>query len=318
MNNLPEIKNPLTNGKIIKTDCPIKEYLDSKGDENQPILSRGDLCEISTCPARWQKGYQEPDRRVPAVEFGSLFDCLLLQPERFDEYYMTAPTEYTNSKKQVVPWTWKSSTCRDWREEQEFKGFLVCSDEDLLDAAAAVKALREHPDLGKQTCRLLKQSQHQVFVISEYHDENTGLVVPVKCLTDIVPDVSDGEFGKSLFDLKTARSAHPAAWTKAVFEGDYHVQAAINLDCHNAIAGSDRCDFRHLIVENFAPWEPARRFITQEFITLGRLKYLKALQTYCQCVESGRWPTYHDPAAMVLLDGYEATSPLPWMVGRDA
>ena len=311
-----EIKNPLSNGKVIATDCTIKQYLDSKGEGAERILSRGDLCEIATCPARWRKGYREPDRRIPSVEFGSLFDCLLLQPKRFEEYYKLAPAEYTNSKKQTAPWTWKSSTCRDWRDEQEAKGFLVCSGDDLLDSKAAVKALLEHPNLGEQTRRLLDHSQHQVFVIAEYHDDATGIVVPVKCLTDIVPEVSDAEFGKSLFDLKTARSAHPAAWKKAVFESDYHVQAAINMDCHNAIEGSDRCDFRHLIVENFAPWEPARRFITSEFVQLGRMKYLGALQKYCECVANDYWPSYSDPNALKLLDGYEATAPEAWMIGK--
>lgn len=318
MNDLPQIKNPLTNGQIVKTDCPIKEYLDSKGGENgdPSILSRGDLCEITTCPARWHKGYTEPDRRLPSVEFGSLFDCLLLQPNRFEEYYMMAPENYINSKKQTVPWTWRSSICRDWRDTQEAKGYQVCSGEDLLDSKAAVKALLDHPDLGDQTRRLIEHSTHQVFVLAEYHDEATGIVVVVKCLTDIVPAVEDPEFGKSLFDLKTGRSAHPVAWKKAVFEGDLHVQAAINLDCHNAIDGSDRCDFRHLIVENFRPWEPARRFITSEFLAMGRMKYISALRTYCECVANDHWPSYHDPNALTLLDGYEATAPESWMIGK--
>lgn len=316
MTELPETKNPLRNGRIIGADCPIKEYLDTKGEGDERILSRSDLCEITTCPARWRKGYVEPDRRLPSVEFGSLFDCLLLQPARFSEYYMLAPEFYTNSKSQVVPWTWKSSTCREWREDQEAKGFQVCSNDDLFDSKSAVKALLDHPNLGEQTRRLLDHSQHQVFVIAEYHDDETGITVPIKCLTDIVPAESDPEFGKSLFDLKTARSAHPAAWKRAVFDGDLHVQAAINLDCHNAVEGTDRCDFRHLIVENFAPWEPARRFITQEFLKQGRLKYVTALRAYCRCVADDYWPGYSDPNALKLLDGYEATAPEPWMVGK--
>lgn len=316
MSELPEIENPLTNGKVIKVDCPISEYLASKGEGDAQILSRGDLQEIATCPARWRKGYVEPDRRAPSVEFGSLFDCLLLQPARFEQYYTLAPETYINSKKQSAPWTWKSSTCREWRDEQEAKGKLVCSSEDLIDSKAAVKALVEHPDHGEQTRRLLANSQKQVFIISEYHDDETGIIVPIKCLTDIAPATDDPEFGKSLFDLKTARSAHPLAWKKAVFDGELHMQAAINMDCHNACNGSDRCDFRHLVVENFSPWESKRYFVTNEFIQIGRLKYLTALKRYCKCVADNYWPGYQDPNAMILLDGYEATAPELWMIGR--
>lgn len=204
-----------------------------------------------------------------------------------------------------------------WRDERESEGLLVCTDAEMKEALGAMHDLLNHPDLGEQTQRLLKNSVHQVFVIAEYHDEATGLVVPVKVLTDIMPNVDDPEFGKSLFDLKTARSAHPIAWKKAVFDGDLHMQAAMNLDCHNAVSGApERLDFRHLIVENFTPWEPARRFITIEFVALGRLKYLMALKRYCECVANNYWPSYSDPNALKLLDGYEATAPEPWMIGK--
>lgn len=315
---LPEIKNPLTNGKIIKTDCTIKEYLASNGGENgEPIiLSRSDLCAIYDSPHKWHEsarlGIVEPDEHTANIEFGSLFDCLLLQPERFSEYYLLAPTTYETKKGETKDWTWKSSTCREWRDEQEAAGHLVCTQEALYEAKTAMVSLINHPDHGEQTNRLVVNSKHQVFVISEYHDDETGLVVPVKCLTDIVPDASDPEFGKCLFDLKTALTAHPRKWKRSVNDNNYHVQGAINLDCHQA-CGSDRVDFRHLIVENTAPWEPARHYLSQEFLTLGRLKYLTALRTYCRCVKSGVWPSY-SPAEMVLADGYEATSPEAFMI----
>lgn len=307
---------PLKNGKIVKTNCNIKEYLASKGGENgEPrILSRGDLCEIALCPSRWHNGYEEPDRRIPSVEFGSLFDCLLLQDDKFEEYYMIAPPTYRTSKGETKNWTWKSSTCRDWRQLQEENGFLVCSEEDLIDARAALKALLNHPGMGKRTERLIEGSQHQVFVIAEYKDEDTGMIVPVKCLTDIVPGPEDREFGTSLVDLKTARSAEPRSWAKAVFESNYHVQAAINLDCHNAVTDTVQRDmFRHLIVENFKPWEPAGRWLTHEYIDLGRQKYLSALKTYCRCVAENKWPSYCDPLAIDDA-GYDSCSPLPYMV----
>ena len=317
--NLPEVKSPLVNGRVIKTDCPVKEYLDSKGGENgEPrILGRSDLCAIALCPSKWHKGAVEEERPTPSIEFGSLLDCLLLQPLRFNEYYTLAPDTYTNSKKQVVPWTWKSSTCREWREEQEAAGNLVCTADKVLEAGNAVKALREHPEIGPQTVRLIEMSHHQVFVIAEYHDADTGMIVPVKCLTDIVPSVDDPEFGKSLFDLKTARSARSSIWSKVVYEQNYHVQGAINLDCHNAIVSSDRCDFRHLIVENEPPFEPGRECLQTEFITEGRKLYTDALSTYCKCVQSGKWPTYSpDPGQMVLGDGYRVTQMKPYMIGQ--
>src|ERR1017187_7201218 len=179
MRTIDSLKSPLVNGKVIRVDTPIKQYLDSKGGENgEPrILARSDLCSIYACPHKWLRagtmGKLEPDRPTPSMDFGSLVDCLLLQPARFVEYYLRAPRTYETKKGEVKDWTWKSSTCREWRDEQEAKGFMVCTEEKLADAYAALAELMENPKYGEQTKRLVANSEHQVFVISEYHDEET-------------------------------------------------------------------------------------------------------------------------------------------------
>ncbi len=323
MRIIDSLKSPLVNGRIIKSDCAIKQYLDSKGGgfSELNILSRSDLCAIFTCPHKWLRagamGKLEPDRPTPSMDFGSLVDCLLLQPARFVEYYLSAPRTYETKNGETKDWTWKSSTCREWRDEQEAKGFMVCTEEKLAEAKAALFELLNNPKYGVQTKRLIANSTHQVFVIAEYHDEETGLIVPVKCLTDIVPFAEDPEFGKCLFDLKTACDASPRKWARAVADNNYHVQAAINLDCHNAVAGTERIEFRHLIIENEAPWEPAFRFLSSggevDFVNAGRSKYLAALRTYCRCMKTKEWPSYA-PLGMVLADGYEAVDMQSWML----
>lgn len=304
--------NPFISGRIIKLDCPISEYLASKGDDKQAILSRSDLMEILNCPSKWRKGARPDDRRTWQSDFGSLVDCLLTQPKRFGEYYKIPPETYTNSKGATADWTWRSSTCRDWRDEQEDAGFLVCTAEEYDEAKNAIFSIGK--EYGDQLVRLIENSQKQVFCVAEYHDEATGIIVFVKTLTDLVPAANDVEFGKTLFDLKTARSAHPKAWKKSVFEDNLHVQAAMGLDCYCASTGELRNDFRHLIVENEPPYEPARRFLSSEFIGLGREKYVQALKLYCQCVKAGYWPSYKDETELTLPDGYECVSPEAWMI----
>lgn len=298
------MKNPLTNGRILKVDCSIKEYLAA------PFISRSDLCEISTCPERWHNGYRgDPDKRTPSTDFGSLLDCLLLQPHKIAEYYKHPPKTYIDSKKKETDWTWKSSTCRAWRDEQREAGFEVCSDEDLTEAKQALFALNRN----EQTVRLIEKSQHQVFAVADYHDKATDMVVTVKVLTDILPAANDPEFGTIVEDLKTAQSAHPKAWKRAVEKSDYHVQGAMNLDVHNAIEGNKRETFRHLIVENFSPWQSARRYLSPAFEDLGREKYVEALKTFCQCTKRGIWPGYADSHAVVVA-GYECVEPEAYMV----
>lgn len=311
------VKNPFVRSKLIKTDCDVREYLASTETENrEKILSRGDLVEIANNPWRWRAGYRRPDDRTPSKEFGSLFDCLLTQPSRFEDYYVMAPETYTNSKKQEAPWTWKSSTCREWRDTIEADGQLVCGKEDLAEAQAAIKGLKEHPEHGGQVSRLFEGAKTQVFCIAEYEDDATGIRVFVRTLSDLVPHPEDPEFGKTMFDIKTGASAHPRAWRRAVFDGNYHVQAALNLDAYTLATGEDRQDFRHLIVENYMPWTPAKRFLTSEFLEAGRTKVIHALRVYCECVSSGRWPSYTEAGATVLPDGFEACDVEAWMVGQ--
>ncbi len=311
---LPEIKSPLINGKIVKVDCPISEYLASKGDSGQVILSRSDLCEILNCPSKWRQGSRPQDRKTWQTDFGSLVDCLLTQPGRFHQYYKFSPQTYTpKGKKEEAPWTWKSSQCREWRDGIEASGLNVCSEDDHSEAQSAIRSLQKR--FGDQITRLLTYSKKQVFCIAEYQDDDTGISVHIKTLTDIVPAVDDDQFGKTLFDLKTCRSAHPRAWRKAVFEDDLHVQAAMNLDCYCAATGEDRLDFRHLIIENTPPYEPARRFLTTEFLTIGRKKYVDALKLYCRCASENDWPSYSDfdRDEIELDDGFRGCSPEAYM-----
>jgi len=294
--------NPLTNGRLVKIDCPISEYIQSRGDDKAPILSRSDLAAIASNPRKWKDGPRQDDRRTWQTDFGSLFDCFLTQQERFTEYYKVAPKLYDNSKKQTVPWTWKSSTCRDWREEQEQAGFQVCTEEDIDTAKKAVTRLFEEDK--EQMQRLFSTSKFQVFCMADYHDEDTGIDVTVKTMTDIVPALDNSDFPGCLVDIKTARSAAPRVWRWQVFECGYHIQAAMNLDVFTAATKEERNEFRHVIVENEPPFECARRFVTEEFLNLGRETYLLGLKRYCQCVKTGEWPGYITPFAMV-RNGFE-------------
>lgn len=316
MSERPETKNPFVSAKVIKTDCNISDYLNTKCEDGQIILSRGDLVEIANNPHRWRCGFRRPDDRTPSKEFGSLFDCLLTQPHKLDQYYTLAPESYENKKGETKPWTWKSSTCREWRDEIESGGKLVCGKEDLAEAQSAIKALIEHPKHGEQIKRLLSGATFQVFCISEYVDAASKMRVWVKTLTDLVPNVEDEEFGKTLFDIKTACTAHPKPWRRAVFDNNYHVQAALGLDAYTLATGEDRTDFRHLIVENFHPWEPAKRFLATEFIDAGRMKVANALKTFCECTKTGEWPGYYEYGQRTLADGFEACEVEAWMVGQ--
>jgi hypothetical protein len=242
---------------------------------------------FASCPNRWVHGFSFKD--TDATAFGSLIDCLLTSPDHFEKRYVERPATYPAGKRhpQViageiaegdpVPWSSAAKWCKEWTKQN--KGKEPVSADDMTDARAAVKRFKE----DKEIADLLNCSRKQVMCVAEYHDEETGLVVPTKCLIDLVPD-RDSRFGKDLADLKTIRSAAMRPWLRTIDDNCYDAQAAMNLDHFNAATGEDRFQFLFPLMENVFPFQPARRQLSPQFIEFGRTKYLHALRWYCQCL----------------------------------
>jgi hypothetical protein len=200
--------------------------------------------------------------------------------------------------------------CKDWKKDQEKAGREVIDSEELGDCADAMQRLMMDPRIS----HYLKISKRQVMVIAEYRDKQTGLVIPVKCLLDLEPDYNDQDYGRSLADYKTARNAAPREWMKAVREHSYDVQAAMSTDIHTTAMGEDRETWYHIVQENLFPWQPARRILSTNFVTLGRLVYTSALKKYAQCLATNVWPSWDD--ASEATNGWTVIDPEKYMLDR--
>jgi hypothetical protein len=308
------LKNPITNGKIVGT-VERDAYLGSQHPRGhlEFAMSRGELMEFNRCPHRWLMGYQSDETK--AQEWGSLIDCLVLTPERFDSEFAITPDEYPGTPKrksdpvEMKPWNKNADYCKEWAAERE--GLAIIKPDLHAEATAAVKTLLA----DEQIAVLVECSRKQVMVVGQYIDQETGLTVPLKGLIDLEPD-KESRFKDSLADLKTCNSASPFPWTRAVFEHGYHVQAALYLDLHNAATGEERTTFLHVLQESYAPWEVGKRLLSQEFIELGRLTYVSALRRYCACLAANSWPGY-DTEGKMIINGWNLTEPEAWMIGKE-
>lgn len=302
-----------------------------RGDADYP-MSPSALKEFGRCPSRWVAGYVSPESK--SKDWGSLVDCLVLTPALLPERYAVHPTHYdkrrmecpqcksvTDSKackackcdrvEKVTKeeWSWQSNTCQAWAEAN--KGKAIISPALFESAKQAATRLLADPVARE----FAAQSSTQVLVTGEWHDEATKLVVPVRCLIDLVPDRSS-EFAKSLGDLKTTRNAALLAFNRDVFANGYHIQAAFDLDLYVAATGEDRCNWCFLVSENFPPYEPAKRLMSESYLTLGRHDYTTLLRTYCRCLKAGHWPGYDDTDESV--QGWGLCEPSPWMESQTA
>lgn len=301
------MSNPLSNAKIIGAgiDPQVYHRQDSRRGDSLYVMSRGDLMEFARCPRRWLAGYQ--GNGSTSTEWGSLIDGLVLDGAKFGERFAVTPETYPDAKTgEQKPWTFQANYCKTWKKEHE--GMTVVKYAEMQTANEAVKVLKSNPVIVS----LLEQSAHQVMVVAEYHDKATGLVVPIKRLIDIVPN-KDSAFPKSLWDLKTAASAATHPWKRSVFDHSYHVQAAMDLDAYTAATGEDRVDYRHIVQENYEPWETDMCLLSAEFVELGRLQYQVALMNYSKCLSTNEWPGYE---AQQVIEGCRLIEPESFMLAR--
>ena len=311
----------IKNAKIVAVNAHSKDYHTQKvEDRGKPdyVMSSSDLRLFAPCPSKWKNGYELPASQ--SLEYGSLLDCLVLTPERFEETYALIPSTY---KKTVLkcpkcgsvtesptcrkckcereeateenPWSAKSETCQAWIEEQKQAGKEVVSQDDLTEANKAKARL-----LADEQCKLFLDScERQVWVKAEWHDEETGLVVPVQCLIDLVAR-PESPFPKSIGDLKSTKLAAIGAWSSWAHKVGYDIQAAWNTDLFVAASKREITNFCFLLSESAFPYEIGRRYMEQSLddpqdmgdIASGRRQYRKIMALYCQCVKRGVWPGY--------------------------
>lgn len=246
------------------------------------------LQEILRNARRWVRGYESPPS--PSQEFGDAFDCLLLTPQHWPLRFCITPATYTTKEGKQAKWRndKRNPEVAAWLDEHE--GLTVVDQKTNASVHGALARLKEDETLTD----LVNTSQHQVMVTAQWHDTETGLIVPLKCLIDIVPPPDHPVFGNSLFDTKTTRNASPKSFGSDAQRFRYDLQGAFYLDMHNAATGEARDSFGHLIVENYPPFEyrTPPPLLSLRFLNFGRLSYQAALAAYCQALTSGNWPSY--------------------------
>lgn len=331
------------NAKIIAKSVPQSQYQPQKFARGEPgfVMSSSALRLFDFCPSKWVRGYNPPANQ--SLEYGSLLDVVVLTPEQLKDVYAIQPETYettgmecptcktvADSKKcskckcdrvevkVSKPWSGQSATCRKWIEAQTKAGKEVCSASELADAQAAAKRLFDDPIIRDY----LNESDKQVWIAAEWHDAPTGLVVPVKCLDDLLPR-KDSEFFDGAGDLKSTKCAKKLAWERFAEHVGYNVQGAWNIDLiQAALPNERRHKFSFILSENHHPWEPSRELMEDDaesgeggLMANSRAKYRRMMGNYCQCLKHNKWPGYADTDEA--SDGWNVWRQDPWSAQRD-
>lgn len=280
---------------------------------HKPAYKRGDahfivspsmLKEFMRCPRRWRDGYNPPES--DAKDYGSLLDCRLLTPDHFQERFAIQPETYINEDKETKPWSNNAKVCRAWNAEQERLGCEVVKMADVAMADNAISRLNSDPVIAAW----IKASETQVHVMGDWMDKATGLTIPCQCLLDFVPRLGT-EFEECLGDLKSSRSGALVPFTRFCFTMGYHTQAAFDTDIYKSATGEERLTWCIIGQENYAPWQPFKRIIVDDFKDIGRATYRHALTLYARCLKTDVWPDYDSVEDSA--QGWAFCRPEPWM-----
>jgi len=196
------------------------------------------------------------------MDFGSLVDCLILEPDIFEKDFKIIPETYINTKDKEMPWTLKSNFCRDWMEDVRIHGETPYTSEDHDKALLIKKSCQNHKTAGEW----LKDSQNQVAIVWE--DPETGILC--KGRIDMLKE-------NGIYDLKTTSNASPFEFRRVFNNLLYHVQASMYSEGLAAVNGGELLPFGLIVAEADAPFCVATYIVGPESLLTGDNLFKRAI-----------------------------------------
>ena len=210
--------------------------------------------------------YQEDHAReaTKAMELGSAVDLRIHQPGLYAETYVTAPACDRRTKTGKADW---EAFCA----ASEGKAVIDVADYAKVEAIAA--SIAQH----KRASELLASGKPQVAVV--WIDKETGALC--KARLDWLPE-------KDIVDLKTCRDVSPSAFSRAMEEYGYAIQAAFYSDGWYYATGEKR-NWLWIAAETSPPFRVRVYAPKPSALVAGRSMYRRALYQYQLCQKTGVW-----------------------------
>lgn len=299
----------------IHFNLPASVYHSSPGISNS-MLSNMDP------PARLPVYLREKREPTPYMRMGTLIHHAILEPGREMPGFIMQPETYPDSKGGVSKWHNGATWCKNWREEQASIGNEVLTKDEFATLTGCVRALESDP----LASAAFSQGEGEVSLCDEL-TLPSGRIVTRRARLDwvrkgqVIYDVkkvglgmaSPQAFGRLAYDrryyvqsayymdLWNAVCRQPDPRLKEEFTGDRRLDGIITpefeqwMDFRAALDHGERVEsFVFFAVEDSAPYLVNRFEVIEGSHThlMGRERYMKDLETYAQCCETGIWPGY--------------------------
>lgn len=217
-------------------------------------LSYSSLKEFSKSPRHYISYLNKERKSTPAMEFGSLVHCLLLQPQEFALNYAVMPNvdRRTKDGKAVYEEFLASSN-----------GRTVISKDEYDNADALVSNAKENQLISDAVmgCKSFE---------SEWRAEVGGL--PIR-------GFFDGEADDYILEVKTTNDAEPRTLINDFYKKMYHIQAGL----YNMVSEKP---IKYLVIETTAPYNSYLALATDKYVNAGKKRALDLIDGFKYCMEN--------------------------------
>lgn len=237
-------------------------------------VSKSGMDKLRQAPAKfkaWLEG--DAEEETEALQFGSVFHCLALEPGEFGKRY--AVKRFSGSTK----------AGKEEAATAKAAGLELVPARIYEAALAMAESVWNHPLIGQ-----IMASEDRRTETSIYWSETVdGIEIPCKARLDMLATVPG--FGLVAVDLKSTDDASPAGLARSILKWGYHRQAVWYRRALRAV-GMDSSVFVLVAVEKAAPHLVTAANVSEAAQQVGLEEIKEALGTYASCTTSGLWPGY--------------------------
>ncbi len=235
-----------------------------------PAVSKSQLDLVHKSGRHFWARYVDPNRvkvaPTPAMELGSGFHAMVLEPDVYENDFVVAPKIDKRTTAGKAEWkAWQASA----------KGKTLLTDEQVDLLRLMTESVMSHP--AASAILRLEGEAEQTYM---WTDDATGQ--ECKCRPDWHVD-------GMVVDLKTTIDASPEGFAKSVNNFRYHVQSNWYLR-----GTPDASQFVFIAVEKTPPFAVAVYVASPEMVAAGGRAADQDLARLAECRRENNWPSYSD------------------------
>lgn len=250
---------------------------DYHGDKDS--ISRSSLMDFKKSPYFYYSKHLNPDRPLEepkaALEFGTAFHMLILEPELFEQTYIAKPE----------PLLLKDVGRENYDKYKTVVAYIEKSNKKIL-SIKDFENLRKMQDSLVANAKARELIQDGIYESSYFWiDEDSGVML--KARPDILHD-------NLYVDLKTCDDASPYAFQKSMANYGYHIQAAMVEDGIRILHPHKIGMFTsiNICVEKKYPYSIGIYIIDEAAIDAGRQEYKQLCIDLASAKDHNKFPDY--------------------------